>query len=178
MIITKAFLEKHGACADAYDWYLEQKTTDGDKLFKAAMKAKMYNEIWWTLRRKLNKKQSVKIAIYAAEQVIDIFEKKYPNDIRPRKAIQAVKKYLKNPTDKAFSHVLQSAVAAHAAAASARNPAAIYASCAAASVIGDIYGDPINHADHAALIAPTRGLYKTNKIKILRYAWRVLNDNA
>ena len=33
------------------------------------------------------KEDSVSLAIFAAEQVIDIFEKKHPDDDRPRKAI-------------------------------------------------------------------------------------------
>ena len=49
---------------------------------------------------KWDKKKSVKLAIFAAEQVIDIFEKEYKNDKRPRWAIQAAKRWLKNPTEK------------------------------------------------------------------------------
>jgi len=146
--ITKAFLKKHDACADAYEWYLEQKTTDGDKLFKTAMKAKMYDEIWWVLRRKLNKKQSVKIAIYSAEQVKDIFEKRHPNDNRPRKAIQTAKRYLKTPTSSAYA----AAASAYAASADA---ASAYA------------------ASYASVYEEKRKVQK----KILRYAWRVINDN-
>lgn len=37
---------------------------------------------------------SVKLAIYSAELVIDIFEKQYPDDKRPRLAIEAAKAYL------------------------------------------------------------------------------------
>ena len=44
------------------------------------------------------KEDSVKLAIYAAELVIDIYEKEYPKDDRPRKAIEAAKNWLKNPT--------------------------------------------------------------------------------
>ena len=47
---------------------------------------------------KWEKKDSVALAIYAAELVIDIFEKVYPDDKRPRNAIEAAKNYLKNPT--------------------------------------------------------------------------------
>lgn len=47
-----------------------------------------------------NKKDSVSLAIYAAELVIDNFEIRYPNDKRPREAIEAAKRWLKNPTEK------------------------------------------------------------------------------
>ena len=45
-----------------------------------------------------DKEDSVALAIYAAELVIDIYEKKYPKDDRPRQAIEAAKKWLKHPT--------------------------------------------------------------------------------
>ena len=39
----------------------------------------------------LNKKQKIQYAIYAAEQVVDIYENKYPENDQPRKAIEAAK---------------------------------------------------------------------------------------
>lgn len=71
------------------------------------------------------KEDSVDFAIFAAEKVIDIFEKEYPNDDRPRKAIEAAKEYLKNPTKKNMN---AAADAAYAAAYAAR--AAAYAASA------------------------------------------------
>lgn len=50
--------------------------------------------------KKWTKKDSIALAIYAAELVIDIYEKKYPDDNRPRKAIDAAKKVLKRDTAK------------------------------------------------------------------------------
>ena len=61
-------------------------------------------EVWEKMKvvkaYKWQKKDSVELAIYAAELVIDIYEKQYPDDDRPRKAIEAAKTYLKSPTDK------------------------------------------------------------------------------
>jgi len=45
------------------------------------------------------KEDSVSLAIFAAELCIDNFEKEYPTDKRPRQAIEAAKKWLKNPTE-------------------------------------------------------------------------------
>ena len=60
-------------------------------------------EVWEKMRivkaYKWQKKDSVELAIYAAELVIDIYEKEYPSDDRPRKAIEAAKTYLKDPND-------------------------------------------------------------------------------
>jgi hypothetical protein len=41
------------------------------------------------------KEDSVELAIFSAELAIDIYEKQYPNDNRPRKTIEAAKNYLK-----------------------------------------------------------------------------------
>lgn len=54
------------------------------------------------------RKDSVSLAVYAAKLVIKIYEKKYPNDDRPRKAIEAAEYWLKHPTTYAAN-------AAHAA---------------------------------------------------------------
>jgi len=59
-------------------------------------------EVWENQRVvkawKWTKKDSVALSIYAAELCIDNFEKVYPNDKRPREAIEAAKKFLKYPT--------------------------------------------------------------------------------
>ena len=60
------------------------------------------------------KKDSVRLAIYSAELVIKIYERQYPNDDRPRKAIETAKEWLKHPTMKS---AYAAADAAHAAAA-------------------------------------------------------------
>ena len=55
----------------------------------------------WLLRksRKIDKPTAVKIAIACAEHVLANFEKNYPNDRRPRKAIEAAIKWGKNPIE-------------------------------------------------------------------------------
>jgi hypothetical protein len=49
----------------------------------------------------------VKYAVFAAENVLDIYELRYPEDKRPRQAIKAAKKCIENPSDenKKFAHV-------------------------------------------------------------------------
>jgi len=76
-------------------------------------------------RYKWTKKMSVSLAIYAAELVLKIYEKKYPKDTRPRNAIAAAKAYLRNPckktkdatyaADGAAGAATRAAYAAHAA---------------------------------------------------------------
>jgi len=67
---------------------------------------------------KWQKKDSVSLSIFAAELVLKNFESVYPADDRPRKAIEAAKKYLDNPTDK-------NEKAAYSAAESAARSAAL-----------------------------------------------------
>src|SRR3990167_9417700 len=61
-------------------------------------------ECWSEMRiiqwKKWTKKDSVSLAIFAAELVLDNFEKKYPDDKRPREAIEAAKAVLKNDNEK------------------------------------------------------------------------------
>jgi len=45
------------------------------------------------------KNDSVSLSIFAAELVLKNFESIFPADDRPRKAIEAAKKYLENPTE-------------------------------------------------------------------------------
>ena len=81
------------------------------------------------------KEDSVALAIYAAELVIDIYEKKCSNDKRPREAIEAAKKWLKEPTEEnriAAAHAADDAyAAAHAANAAYYAYAAAHAANAA-----------------------------------------------
>jgi hypothetical protein len=82
------------------------------------------------------KEDSVALAVFAAEKVLRFYEKRYPGDGRPRKAIEVAKRYLDTgenaaayAADAAYAYAYAYA-AADAAAASAS--AAAYASAAAA----------------------------------------------
>lgn len=71
---------------------------------------------------KWDKKKSLKLAIYAAESVLPNFEKEYPDDDRPRKAIEAAKKVLRQDSKKNREAARSAAEsAARSAARSARS---------------------------------------------------------
>jgi len=59
-----------------------------------------------------DKRLAVTIAIFFAEDVLPIWEMKYPEDIRPRKAIEAAKAWLTNPCEETAT---AAGVASHAA---------------------------------------------------------------
>lgn len=103
MKITVAKLKALDACDDGVEWFAKQNCTDLKQVVLKAIATKnmkILRYASWGLAKFLNRMNKIKYAIFVAEQVIDIFEKKYPDDKRPREAIEAAKKYLKSPTKK------------------------------------------------------------------------------
>jgi len=98
-------------------------------------------------RYKWTKKMSLALAIYAAELVLPIFEKEYPEDMRPRDAIAAAKAYLKRPCIKTKTAAYAAYTAAYAAA-----DAAAYAAARAAYAAADA-ADAAAAAAYAAYTA-------------------------
>ena len=82
---------------------------------------------------KWQKKDSVALAIYSAELVLPNFEKEYPEDKRPRQAIEAAKGVLFEDTEENRSAAESAAVAALTAARSAAVAALTAARSAAQS---------------------------------------------
>jgi hypothetical protein len=119
MKITVEWLKKKGACEEGKEWWAKKSESDVFKVIKALKKEKQYHWANWLLSRTFTKPQAVEYAIFATEQVIDIFEKKYPDDKKPRLAIEAAKTWLKEPTEanrKAAAAYAYAAYAAYAAA--------------------------------------------------------------
>jgi len=135
-------------------------------------------EVWQEMKLtkvyKWTKTDSVLFAIYAARLVLDIFEKKYPDDKRPREAIEAAERYAKSPTKKnkdaacaaadaaAYAAAYAAHAAAHAAAYAAAYAAhaAAYAACAAA--------DAAAHAAYAAAIYKKLDVWMFTHLKELK----------
>ncbi len=138
--ITIEFLNDINACPESIDWFksLPSKSYTVKYLIRLLFKANHFDWINWGLTHLMNKKQNVMYAVFAVEQVIKIYEEKYPDDDRPRNAIEAVKIYLNN-ADVAYADV------AYANAAYAAYAAAAYADAAYAA---DAYA-----ADAAAYVA-------------------------
>ena len=106
-IITKEWLQEVDACPLAVTAGLkhfgEKASYDTAKVIDWLEKEKKFGWGCWLLPRLMTHTQQVQFAIFAAELVIDIFEKQYPDDkllpVRPRQAIDAAKEFLKNPTE-------------------------------------------------------------------------------
>jgi len=100
VIITKCWIEDKKPCKEAVEWFYNQKERNHIKVLEKLIEESRLDWANWAIVRFMTYKQYVSYAVYAAEQIIDIYEKKYPNDNRPRKAIEAAKKCTDNPSDK------------------------------------------------------------------------------
>ena len=124
MKITKDWLQKNNACSGGVERFLSQNETDAAKIMLGLIECGRSEDSRWVMRKLITtKKQAVLIAVFAAECVLDIFEKKYPEDKRSRNAINAAKTWLKNPCKKTKN----AAAAAADAAAEAADTAVTYA---------------------------------------------------
>ena len=177
--IKKEQIKALDPCTDAWDWYLKEKhdkkTPDLTALLIVTNEEKPE---WarWLFTRLMTVKQRREIAIFAAEQVLPIFEKKYPYDNRPRKAIEAAKAVLANYTPENR----KAATAASANAYAAVNAATAYAADAAyaaatASAYATAYA-AANAADAAADAAANASAYARKEMqeKIIVEAARIL----
>jgi hypothetical protein len=129
-------LKKLGACSDAIKWVGNRGAQ------KAWDECESPNWMLWLDRETglLTDKQRRMLACDFAEKVLPIFEKKYPNDDRPREAIEVARGFVnRKATEKerkaaaaAAADAADAYAAAAAAAAAAGYAAAGYAATAAA----------------------------------------------
>ena len=178
--ISLEWLQSKGACKESLEAWHEE--TDHDT-FATLNRLVVKNPEWgnWLVCRLMTKKQAVKYAVFAAEQVIDIYEKAYPDDKRPRNAIEAAKAYLKNPSErtKAYADAADAAYAAYTAyTADAAAYAAAYAAYAAytaaytaAYAANAAYAAAYTAANAAAYTAADAAYAERRKMqaKILKY---------
>ena len=101
MKITKSWIEKWEPCEEAVEWLKAQDTKDVFVLIERLRKSDVpdkYEWLVWAIPRLLKRKvDRVRFAVFAAELALPNFEAEYPNDNRPRLAIEAAKKYIKTP---------------------------------------------------------------------------------
>jgi len=121
MKITKEFLKEKNACMGACEYGLKNNLIglEAIEILERLIEAEKLDWANWLITRCMTHEQQIRYAIFAAEQVIEIYEKKHPNDDRPRKAIKAAKEYLKNPNEETKSAAYAAAHAAAYAAADA-----------------------------------------------------------
>ena len=112
--ITNKWIKDNKPCQEAIDWW--DKGKDPIKIIKLLMKEKKYDWANWFIVRVMTYKDYVSCAVFAAEQVIDLYEKEYPDDDKSRKAIEAAKLCIKNPSQENKEATWAARAAAGAAA--------------------------------------------------------------
>ena len=148
------------ACGEAVEYCRKH-----DTLHQAWENCERADWMIWFLRRKslLDKPTAVKFAILCANRVIGMFERKYPDDKRPRLAIEVAQRYLDDPTeenrlgaraaDAAYAAAAAAYAAAYADAAAYAAAYAAYAADAAAYAAADAADAAAYAADAAAYAA-------------------------
>lgn len=167
MRITKSRMEKLNACGSAMQKYFStRKGYDAKELLELALENEDYSNARWVLSNLMSHPQQIKWTIYCAEQVIKIYEDKYPDDSRPRNAIKSAKKYLKYPTQENKDAAASAASAAYAAASAAAYAAS--ASTAAADARATYA------AAYVAAATAYAAQYKKTQEKLLRKGLAIL----
>lgn len=145
MIITREFLKEKEACVDSFKYVCENNYIglEAVDFLNKLISETRYDDANWLIVRVMTRPQYLAYAIYAAEQVIDIFEKKCPKDKRPRAAIEAARRVLANDTEenRKAARVAGSAARVAGSAAWAAGSAARAASWEAARAAGSTSRD-------------------------------------
>ena len=130
MTQLERFCKTHHACTESRDWAVNSgyKTTA-----MAWLNCHRGDWMIWMLRAqgKLDKRGWARIAVEMAADVLDIYERRYPDNIEPRRAIDRARAWVADPTEENLELCRQSAAAASAAFSAAA--AAAYADAADAA---------------------------------------------
>jgi len=163
MMFNDKWVEEKKPCKEGLAFLNKQTDKSAVSVINALVVAKQYDWADWALTRSFTKRQNVMFAIYAAEQVIDIFEKEYAEDKRPRASIETAKRWLTGEATEAECRVAADA-AYYAAYASAY--AASYAASSAASAAA--YAAYASYA-YASYAAASAAAYAAMREKIIAY---------
>jgi len=193
MKITKEWLLEKKACASGVKWFESQKETDIVRVLESLNNDDHWEWANWLMVRIMSYKQYVSSAVYATEQVLDIFEDKYPDDDRPRKAIEAARKCIDDPSEENKQAAADAAADVAASADSAAYAAAVAASAAYADAADAAYVAAANAAyvaaDAAAVAAAVpfvgtasyadayAAAKKQMRLKILNYGIKIIEEN-
>jgi len=164
MNITKEKLLELCACEDGITWFEQNQigtVEQGINLLWETDHSEKFKWSNWILSRTLNHHNQVKYAVHAAEIVLPLWEKEFPEDKRPHEAIKAAKAWLENPSPENTEKCNQAAEAAGWAVNAAAWAAVAYKAAAdaaraagyAARAAADTAGWAANAANAAARAA-------------------------
>jgi hypothetical protein len=145
MLITKDYLESLNPCKNRFDHYLiHYSNWQGTLEEFLNLKELTHADKTWVFARSTLKDNLRLLAADFAERVLHVYESKYPNDNRPRKAIEAAR----GGDKEAAKHF---AAACDATAYEATQVA--YSAARAADIIGNPNVDAILSAVRATILA-------------------------
>jgi len=185
-LITANRLREIRACSEAIEAFKESKikSVNSITLLKKMLKEEYLEWANWLITHIMTRKQCLSYVIYAAEQVIDIYEKQHPHNNEPRKAIEAARKVLEWDSKKNRNAAAAAAADAYYAtydayAADAVADAAYYAAFAVAYAVADADADAAYYVAYAVAYA---AYYAADAVavrikmqrKILRYGIKLL----
>jgi len=150
--ITKAKIKKISLCPDWYRWYLAYGSSD---LLQTLLDANKVSSFWapWVYTRLMTLKQRRQFAIYAAKEVLHLFEEAHPDDRRHRLAIKATRRALKSNTKANRKAALDAAHAANYTATACYKGFTSHAASTAIVYAGYAVGCPANARTCAASAA-------------------------
>ena len=167
--VTLEYLEGLNACLSGIRYYQTLGgITDPAQVIRACIRDEKFSHARWLMARLLDRPGKIAWAIFSAEQVIEIYEKRYPGNKAPRNAIEAAKAVLQNDSP-------ESREAARVArrAADATYAYAAYAAAYAAADAADAAAYAADAAD-AADAASRREM----RIRILEYGITLLEKEG
>jgi hypothetical protein len=129
----------------------------------------------WYTDEERRKRVCTLFAVLCAEAVLKYYEEKYPDDKRPRKAIEAARKYLKTKTASAASAARTAASAAASAARTAAYAAASAAS--AARTAASAAASAAYAAASAAAYAAAAEAYEVRALDLCAIADKAVEGN-
>jgi len=115
--VTKEDLKRLNACTNGYEYWVKTNKPDLVEFMQQAIIDNHPDWANWLFCKMTPKKVYLTYAIFAAEQVIDIYEKRYPDNKTPRAAIEAAKAVLENDNEETRKTAYAAAYAAYAATA-------------------------------------------------------------
>ncbi len=186
MKITTELLESLQACRSGIDLVASYPDKDPEAVIRRLVSDDRWDYANWLLPRLMDYRGYVSYAVYAAKLVLPIWEKKYPDDKRPRKAIEAAKKCIDDPSDEnrlaADSHPAAWAAAARSAIPAAGEAAWAAAAASAAAAAGESAHEAARSAadSHPAAWAAAAAAREAveagekNKSKILNRGLKIL----
>lgn len=166
MNFTKQFMQENCGCYDLRQLndcsFMATESITLESIIDSEIPLK--DKFWFCCKKVFTKEQNQQIAILCAESVLHIYEDKYPNDDRPRKAIQAAKDYLKGNIS--IDDLIDARRAAYSAAAAAYDDAAAAAAYAAYSAYSAYSAAAYAAYDalQQTLLNTLKDFIKTNKI--------------